>query len=112
MDTEQEAVENAEYAPVFWALNYFFCGALLLERIVRFWTPLRSHPIDVPGIVTGGLTLLYSLLPVLAGRTFRRKLKKELVNGTLGSRTFEMCDWRIAQLLTIVYMGMLLFTMR
>jgi hypothetical protein len=112
MTTGQADEKNAEYAPMYWVIDYVLSGAVFLQRAMLLWRPLQNRPIDVLQIVDGGLMMLYCFLPVWAGRSFKRMLKRESENEALSMRTFTICDWRIAQLLLITYLAMLLFGIR
>jgi hypothetical protein len=47
------------------------------------------------------------ILPLLLGEAFRKVLKRELNKGLLSARTYEICDYWIANLLMLVYAGMI-----
>jgi hypothetical protein len=111
MDTDLDAEKNFEYAPMCWVISYFLSGVVFLQHLDHLWM-VRTRPTDVLGMVFGALTLIYSFLPVLIGRAFRRRLKNGLANGSLTLQTFRSCDWGIAQLVFFAYLGMLLFGMR
>lgn len=112
MEAEDVAAKNAEYARIYWVIDFALSGAALLERSTLFWKPLHAVPIDLLGLLFGGLSVLYCLFPLVMGQLFRRLLKRELEKESLSMRMFEICDWRIAQLLFAVYMGMLIFKVR
>jgi hypothetical protein len=112
MEGEDVAVKNTEYARIYWVIDCALGGAVILERSTLFWKPLHAVPIDLLGLLFGGLSIGYCILPILMGQLFRRLLKRELEKESLSMRMFEICDWRIAQLLFAVYLGMLLFNFR
>jgi len=112
MDTEKADEMNAGYVPAFWGLDYTACGMVFLLRAVHLWGPMQSRPMEVSGLTLGGLALLYCFLLLWVARNFRRRLKGEMEKGSMSTRTFVVCDLRIAQLLLIAYMGMALFDIR
>lgn len=112
MNTDKAEEMNAEYAPMFWGINYILCGVVFVQRAMHLWGTLRSRPTDMLGVAVGGLVSLYCFLPLWAGRIFRRRLKGELEKSSMSTQTFSVCDWRIAQLLFIAYMGILVLGIR
>lgn len=103
---------GVEYAPLYWKINYFFCGMTFVERLLHGWKVLRTSPADPLEITTSVLTALFCFMPLLLGRSFLKRLKGELEKELLSPRIYDICNWRIAQLLFIAYLAMLVFGMR
>jgi hypothetical protein len=112
MSSEQASEKHAEYATMYWRLNYFLCGATFFERMAHGWRVLQARPIDAFDVTTAALTLLYCLLPLLLARGFRKLLKSHLESDLLSLETYDMCNRRMPQLLFVAYVGMLAFGIR
>ncbi|HVN93507.1 MAG TPA: hypothetical protein VMT38_07420 [Terracidiphilus sp.] len=112
MESAQTEAKKAVRAPMYWQLDYVLAGVVFVVRASLVWKHLQSHPAEALALFYGGLATLYSLLPVIVGRSFRRLLKKRLETDSLSIQTFSVCDWRIAQLLYVAYLGMLLFSVQ
>ncbi len=109
MEAEDAARKGAEYARMYWVIDCALSGAAFLERATLFWKSTHVVPIYLLELLLVGMSILYCFLPLLMGQLFRRLLKRELEEKSLSIRMFEICDCRIAQLLFVVYMGMLIF---
>jgi hypothetical protein len=112
MEIEDAALNNTEYARAYWVIDCVFCGVVFLERMLDFWKSVHTAPSDLLGWVPHCLAILYVFFPLLAAYQFRRLLKRESQRELLSARMFAICDWRIAQLLFLAYMGLLIFNMR
>lgn len=111
MEIEDTALNNTQYARTYWVINCVLCGVVFLERLGVLWKSVHVDPSDLLELVPSCLAVLYVFLPLLATWQFRRLLSRELQKDLLSARTFEICDWRIAQLLFLTYMGLLVFNM-
>ena len=112
MDIEEAASNNTQYTGAYWVIDCVFCGEVSLERMFTFWKSAHVVPSDPWGWFQPCLAMVYVFLPLLVGYQFRRLLKRELQKELLSARMFAICDWRIAQLLFLAYMGLLIFNMR
>jgi hypothetical protein len=112
MDGKDAALSNTVYTKSFWVMDYLFAGVVFLKRIKQLTEIWPGRPFDSLSIVTDILVLLYCFIPLLAGIWFRRLLKAELHGEMMSTRTYVICDWRIAHLLFIVYLGMMIFSQR
>lgn len=111
MEIKDRALQNTEYVGMYWGLVYVSTAASFLRRTENVWTIVHTHPFVWWGVVVIVLELFYCLLPLFLGLAFRKILKKEKDRELLSARTYEICDFRIAQLLLFVYVGMMLFPM-
>jgi uncharacterized membrane protein YozB (DUF420 family) len=112
MESKEAALSGTEYTRMYWIMDYFFAGVVFLIRMKQLAEIWSRRPLDSLSIVTNSLGLLYCFLPLLVGIWFRRTLKAELHREMMNTRTYVICNWRIAQLLFIVYLGMLIFSER
>ena len=110
MDSKEAALSGTEYTKMYWGADYLLAGVVFLYRSTSLVEViLHGQPYDVQKIFMSGLSLVYCFLPLILGVAFRKLLKRELDRELLSTRTYLICNWRIAQLLFIVYIGMMLF---
>ena len=109
MEANDRVMQNTEYAGMYWGIVYILAVAAFLLRAANDWKVARTHPPDWLDVTTIGMSLIYCLLPLIFGLVFRRALKKEMDRDFMSLRTFQICSFRIAILLFLVYMGMMIF---
>jgi len=112
MKSKEAALSGTEYTRMYWIADYMLAGIVFLVRMIQLAEIWSRRPIDSLNIFTSSLGLLYCFLPLLVGIAFRRLLGAEMQREMMGTRTYVICNWRIAQLLFIVYLGMLIFSER
>lgn len=109
MEDEDRALKNTEYAGMYWGLIYALTIINLLVRGASEWKAARIRPFDWMDGSLACMSFLYCLIPLLMGLVLRRTLRKEKDRELLSKRTYDICDFGIAQLLLFVYMGMIFF---
>jgi len=109
MEGEDRALQNIEYAGMYWVIVYVMAPFALLFRAGFEWKVARLHPFGWIDAVLACVGLVYCLFPLSLGLAFRRALRKERDRDLLSERTYSICSFRIAQLLFIVYLGMMTF---
>ena len=109
MGSEDRALQNTEYAGMYWVIVYLLALVAFLVRAGFEWNAAHAHPFEWIDAILSGMGLLYCLFPLILGLAFRRTLRKERMRELLSERTYSICNFGIAQLLFTVYLGMVVF---
>ena len=109
MGSDDRALQNTEYAGMYWVIAYLLALVAFLVRASYEWKAAHAHPFEWNDAVLAGMGLIYSFFPVILGLAFRRTLRKERARDLLSERTYSICNFRIAQLLFFAYLGMIVF---
>jgi len=104
MKLEDRDLSETEKARIQWGFVYFF-AALTLLRLA--WDTFLARPFSWHIAIDNGLGLLICPFPLLIGLMFRRLLKRELAKDLLSARTYQVCDYWIAQLLVFAYLAIM-----
>ena len=108
MESNDRALKGTAAAPELWGAVYMLLVFALLVRALRAWEQFGGKPIGWQELVEIGVDLLICPAPLLVGIGFRRLVTRELGDSRLNTRTYKICNFRIAQLLVLTYITMVL----
>ncbi|MGA3046244.1 MAG: hypothetical protein ABSD67_06450 [Terracidiphilus sp.] len=102
--SEADALKGTENAGAIWTLLYLVATVELLFRLVDVWFAFHARPSGWKKPIDLGFEILGLPIPLWMGLAFRRTLKDELDKSLLSERTYQICDYWIAQLLLLIYL--------
>jgi hypothetical protein len=108
METRDQAMSGTAATPELWGAVYMMLAFAVLSRALRAWQQWSGHPFGWELLVNVGLDLLICPAPLLMGYAFRKLVTRELGKNHLSSRTYRICNYRIAQMLVVSYIAMVL----
>jgi len=109
MKLEERDLSETERAKILWIVAYLFVFLTLLSPVFHAWDLSHVHPFKLEGAIDLGFQLLVCPIPLLMGILFRGSLRNELKKDLLSARTYQICDYWIAQLLAYSYLAMSAF---
>jgi hypothetical protein len=107
VEDEDKALKGTEKAGTLWSIVYVLAALGFLRRMFDLWFACHELPFRWRAPIDSGFDMLFLPLPLLVGMAFRGLLKKELGKDLLSPRTYEICEYWVALLLLVVYMGMM-----
>jgi hypothetical protein len=110
MKLEERDLSETEKTKISWMIVYLFVSLTLLSLMFHAWDLSHVQPFRWHDAIDVGLQFLICPFPLLMGIFFRGLLRKELKKNLLSARTYQICDYWIAQLLVYSYMVMLMIS--
>jgi hypothetical protein len=108
MESKDRALKGTAATPELWGAVYMLLVFAVLVRALHAWERYGGKPIGWQELVEIGVDLLICPAPLLVGIAFRRLVTRELGDSRLNTRTYKICNYRIAELLILTYVSMVL----
>jgi len=108
MQIKDRALKGTAATPELWGAVYMLLVFALLARALRAWERYAGRPLGWQDWIAIGVDLLICPVPLLVAIAFRRLVTRELGNSGINTRTYKMCNYRIAELLVFTYITMVL----
>jgi len=96
-------------ARIEWGGAYMFVGIALFYWAFRSLHLIHLQPVNWSDAINAGIYLVVCFVPLYAGSAFRKLLRGDLDKDLLSTRTYQICDSEIAQLVALSYLAMVIF---